>query len=949
MPGLVYDAPFFPGARHDPGGPAPDAVLGFQVGIKPATHAQIEAVIKAVASSSPRCRLFEYAKSHEGRALYYLVIASEANIARLDQIQVDAAKLADARSVSAAEADRLADTLPAIAWMGYAIHGDELSGSDAALAAAHHLAASTDDDVKSLLNELVVIIDPLMNPDGRDRCLHDVAENRTSQPNVDDQSLIHSLVWPSGRMNHYLFDMNRDWIFGTQPESRGRIAAASKWHPHYFMESHEMGSQDTFLFMPPRQPINPNLPPNVHKWLDVFAKDLAAAFDRHGWRYYTGEWNEEWYPGYSGAWGGLRNAVENLYEQASITTDAVRRLEGRLETYREAVHHQLVSTMTNLTTLAANRRAVLKDYLAERRKNVAAAPEGKYAARTFAVVPSANASRLRTFTDLMAMQGFEVYSTPKELIATARDRLGREIKDKRFPPGTILIPNRQPEGPLVAAMLEFDPRMTPAFLTEERRELLRFDRSRLYDITGWNITMLFDVEGYELATDLPTGAVRLAGAARSPGLEKTETSIGFVVNGADDRSVALAGRLMERGVQVRVTDKPFKFDGRDFPSGSVVVLRVDNRTFSEDLNQTLGTALQELDLSAMGIESGLGPGDLPDIGGEHFVLLQQPRIAVLGREPSHPYSYGEIWHLIDHKLGLRASYLDATQAGWDLRRYNVIVLPHGANAEELKSRIEALKTWAQAGGTLVAVGSSAAALAREQGIGSVRVLADVLTKLDEHRQAIVREWEGRVGVADASMAWSQTPPAQVVYPWLIGQSGDKPTDDELKRRDAWREIFMPQGAIVATRVDDRSWLTGGCGEYLPVLYRGSAVLMTTRPGTAPIRLGVIVPLPPGAATQPATMAGTQPATQPDQTLKPGWTLAPPSHELRLRMSGLLWPEAADRIAHSAYVTREQIGSGQVILFSDSPTFRAAALGTSRVFANAVVYGPGMGATQPIKP
>jgi hypothetical protein len=351
--------------------------------------------------------------------------------------------------------------------MAYCIHGDEMSGSDASLGVIHYLAASSDAAATQILENLVVIVDPLMNPDGRDRYLSMLAQNRTIQPSVDDQSILHNGFWPAGRMNHYLFDMNRDWIFATQPETRGRITAINQWNPHYFMESHEMGSQDTFLFMPGREALNPNLPANVKKWETTFATDLGAAFDAHGWRYYTGEWNDNWYPGYSSSWAALRGIVENLYEQANISTDAVRRHEGTLETYREGVHHQLVASMANLTSLSKNRKEIVADYLKERRACTGA--DATIPARTFAILPSTNAARQRQFRDLMSIQGFEVASAGKTFKVSGKDRLGREIKDRELPAGTMLISARQPLARLLLAMLEFDPRMSAEFLKDERR------------------------------------------------------------------------------------------------------------------------------------------------------------------------------------------------------------------------------------------------------------------------------------------------------------------------------------------------------------------------------------------------------------------------------------------------------------------------------------------------
>ena len=954
LPGLSYGEPFFPNARHDTNVPAPDSVLGFPVGSRPASPAQIEAVLKAIAGKSPRCKLVEYGRTHEGRPLYYLVIASEANLVRIESLKADLAKLADPRKVGKDEADRLAATLPAVAWMAYAIHGDEMSGADVALALAYHLAAGRDAETTNLLANLVVIIDPLMNPDGRDRFLAMQSQNRTVQPSVDDQSLLHSGVWPSGRMNHYLFDMNRDWIFATQPETRGRIQAVKEWNPHYFMESHEMGSQDTFLFLPAREAINPNQPENVRKWEADFAKDQAAAFDARGWRYYNGEWNDDWYPGYSSSWSSLRGVVANLYEQANIGTDAVRRPEGALEPYREAVHKQLVSSMANLSFLAKNRAAVLADFLAEKRKCVG--PDASVAARTFAIPPSANGARFRRLLDLLTLEGFEVYTAGEAFTVQARDRLGRELTDVKLPAGTLLIPSRQPLARLVNAMLEFDPHTVPQFLTDERRDLLRIGRSRIYDVTGWSLPMLFDLPAYEIPSGLPSEAqakpVTLPLPAPAP-ITNADTRVAFVLDGADDGAIAAAGRLMERGIWVRIADKPFQFDGRDFPRGSVVVTRKDNLSFTGNLPNTLSNVCAELKLAAVGVRTGLGPGDLPDLGGEHFVLLRRPRIAILGREPIDPYSYGSAWHLIDHVLGLRASYLDMHNLpNTDLRRYNVLVIPDGADNDALKDRLEALKTWVTDGGTLIAIGSSAAALAREtNGLGSTRQLSDVLGKLDDYRQAVVREWEARQTTPDPEKVWAFSPPAEVTYPWWIGESGDKPKEEELKRRDAWRAIFMPAGTLLAGRVDDRTWLTAGCGDYVPLMYSGKTVLLSPPTVQTPVRLGAFNPAPTKkpADSPPPSGDDNKDKKKEDSKPAPGWTIAPPGYELRLRMSGLLWPEAADRLANAAYVTRESMGSGQLILLASDPTFRAAALGTSRIFANAIICGPGMGASEPIRP
>jgi hypothetical protein len=181
--------------------------------------------------------------------------------------------------------------------MAYSIHGNETSGADAALGLVYHLIATKDKDILNMLDNMIIIIDPLMNPDGRARFAKNLEQYRGTAPNYDDQSLLHTGDWPYGRTNHYYFDLNRDWLYLTQPETQGRVALINQWRPQILVDGHEMGSQDTFMTGPPREPINKNIDKNLIKWGNVFAQDQASAFDENNWRFYTGEWHEDLYPG----------------------------------------------------------------------------------------------------------------------------------------------------------------------------------------------------------------------------------------------------------------------------------------------------------------------------------------------------------------------------------------------------------------------------------------------------------------------------------------------------------------------------------------------------------------------------------------------------------------------------------------------------------------------------
>lgn len=963
LPGLHYEEPFFPETRYRPEVPTGESLLGFPLARQAATGEQIEYCLRTWAAAMPdRTRLVEYARSHEDRPLHYLVVTAPENLVRLDELQADHARLGDPRRLTDAEAEVLMDRLPGVAWLAHAIHGDELEGSDAALAVVYHLLAAEDPAVERLLRDLIIIVDPLMNPDGRARFLNMLNEHRGTAPNVDDQSLLQRGYWPYGRGNHYLFDLNRDWILCRHPETRGRVRAVREWLPQLFVDAHGMGAQDTHLFSPPREPVNPHLPADRAKWLDRFAKDQAAALDRHRLVYYTGEWHEEWYPGYSDAWASYHGAIGILYEQARVTHDAVRRPEGRLLSYRESVRHHVIGAMANLQTLQANRRQLLRHHYQSRQS--ALDPQGVYAARTFAIPPSANHSRWNDLIDLLELQGFELYETATVLAVTnALDQLGNRRGQVELPRGTVLVPARQPLGRMVAALLEFDTRFSQDVLAEERRQILRTGSSRIYDVTSWSLTMLYGLPAYELPIDLPDG-VRPRTATEptaSPIPEQQDASlpVAYVLDGADDHSVAAAARLMERGVEVRLADKAFRLDERDFDRGSVVVTPLDNRHLADVLAARVQATAAELGLSLHLIGSGLGAGDLPDLGGRHFRRLEPPQLAVLGREGVASTDFGAIWYAIDQMLGIRHSHL-STDRRADLRRYNVLVIPDASAAVLTQQRREELQAWVREGGTLIAVAGAAASLAdSNSGLSAVRLLSDVLDQVSDYELTVLREWMAQERSLPSSEAiWSHRAGPGLDYPWRTN-GGDDPDEKERKRRDSWQQLFMPRGVFLASRTDTNHWLTVGCDRLLPVLVGAHPVLMSRMGIETPVRYGWLAPAemqPSRPLQQPASdTASVSPSgggPQDDsatvnkgenaESLRIGWCALPAGTDLHLRMSGLLWPEATHRLANTAAVTRESLGRGQVILFASPPAFRGSTRGTLRLFLNAVVYGPGCG-------
>jgi len=916
---LVYNGKILDG-KYQSGVSNPEVILGFEIGARVATPAQITKAVEIWADQSDRMKVVEYARSHEGRPLHAVFISSADNLSKLNEIKTKVVSLSDARSLGDDKASEIIDDLPAIAWMAYSIHGNETSGADAALASIYHLIASIEKDVESMLDNMIVIIDPLMNPDGRDRFAKSLEQYRGTAPNIDDQSLLHTGDWPYGRTNHYFFDLNRDFFFLTQPETRGRVALINQWRPQLMIDGHEMGPQDTFLMGPPRQPLNANIDTDLQKWATIFSRDQGAAFDSFGWRYYTGEWFENLYPGYSN-YSEYRGSMHILYEQSRIAEDGVRRPEGTVQTYKEGVHHQFVSTMANLNTLAKHSKEMYSDFWDGRKYNVS--DKSIFADRTFVVLPNNNEGRMLTLVDRLQAQDVELFKNNKEIkIGKALLQSGEMKKDFTIPPGSLIIPNRQPEAPLIAAIMEFDAELKKSVLVEERQKTLKNGSSIMYDTTAWNLTMMYGLPAVTVNQEIKDGLSPWKTEAAEINVDSNANA--WSVDGDDDRSVTFAARLMEQGLNVRITNKSTNFSDKEISRGSIFVTRMDNPG-NVDLHKIILLEASNLDIEVTSTSSGYGEGNLPDWGGRHFKLLTKPKIAILSQNGFSSYDVGVSWWSIDHHLGIRHSQIDASliRRG-DLRRYNTIIIPNGYRPIG-KSERGILSDWVKQGGTIIAHGNSAGSLASENGIGSVRKITDTFGKRQDYDIAIQREWLAGIDDLDTSATLSNVASADLKYPWV--PAAKALSKDELVSRDKWQSLFMPSGAMVAGRVDTSHWLSFGSTDMLPLLYSDQPVLMTNGQADAVIRVGKYK---------------RNFGAKESRTLN--WSTLPAGQDITVRMSGLVWPEAAQRIANSAYLTRERVGKGQIILFSGQPNFRGSTLGTNRFWLNAVVYGAGLGAS-----
>ena len=898
---------FIESADFDPATPSPKSIIGHAIAAKAVRYDELERYARALADASKLVKFTSYGKSHEGRTLFYLTITSEANHGRLDRIRADNARLSDPRKLDGStQTQRLVNSLPAVAWLNYSIHGDELSSTEAAMYVAYHLAAERGSANRRLLDEVVIHLNPLVNPDGRERQLSYLQQLTGVVSSPDYQAMQHRSLWSRGRGNHYLFDLNRDWLVHLQPEVSDLAREVLAWNPHLLVDSHEQSGLDTYLFDPPREPINVSLSPKVLGWRQRFSAEQAEAFNRYGWSYYTKDWYSEWSPVYTNAWASMQGAVGLLYEQASVNAASVKQATGEQISYRQAVHHHIVSTLTNLETLRANRRQIIGDFIADRQWAI----EEKNTGSTFLLPPCADTARQSRFIKLLESQGIEVGFAEAPFDAEdLTDVWAKKLASRKFPAGTLVARSRQPRRRMLQTLCHFDPRLTDGFLAKERKELENHRDTLLYDVTAWNLPMAFGLEAYWAA-----GVPDLELAPEPPGpaedLPKlgSKSGYGYLIDFSDSGAYAILVRLFEEKCHPRIATRPFKMDGHQYGPGAVLLRAHEN---PDNLLEILRQIESDFGAGVHALDSALAE-DGPDLGSRKFELLTAPRVAIASQWPISSTSFGSIWYLLDHKLRLRSSPVNIQDIDRiDLRKYNVLILPDGGDLGPVldDKAVEKLKKWIEGGGTLIATGSSAAFVAgKDRDLSSVRLKRDVLDKLAEYEEAVEREKNARHINIDPERIWQAPPTEKKPEPEDKKDEPKKPDVEKLKRADEWHRIFSPTGAFLAGVINNEHWLGYGLGEKLPVMFRASSAFMSKHPVKTAVRL---------------------------------------ADADELRLSGLLWPEARQRLAQTAYATTESVGRGQIILFATDPTYRMWMPGAQRLFLNAVLLGPGMGASQPL--
>ena len=749
--------------------PRPDAALGYPIGSRFSHWERIAAYFDTLAATSPRVKVWEYGRTYEGRPLKLAAITSPENLARIDEIRAQRLRLAEAEPLAAGERERLAKRLPTVVWLAYGVHGDEAASTEAAMVTAYALAAAQG-EMAELLKSTIVLIDPLCNPDGRERYLHGYEQRQGESPNVHRVAAEHFQPWPGGRQNHYLIDLNRDWAWATQQESRGRIAAYRAWEPQVYVDFHEMGTDSSYFFPPAAEPVHPRIDHRVLSWLDSFGRANAAAFDRQGWVYYKAENYDLFYPGYGDSYPSLHGAIGMTYEMAGGGRGglAIDRADGTLLTLADRVGRHLTTSLVTVWTAGRNAHRLLQDFAATRFK---AAEGGR---RTY--LWAADQPEARPLADLLMLHGVRVQQLAKAAELAAQPLAGgKEEGAHRFPAGTFAVSTAQPLGALVQALLDREAPMAQTFVERQRRRFEQNREGEFYDVTAWSLPLAFNLRVWTAGGDVP--GCRPAAAEAAGGIQSSG-ELGWLVAPQGIASYRLAAELRKRHVHYRVALAPLTDDGVAFPAGTLYVPRHGN---PEGLAEQMGSLLREDGLTARAVASSYAVGGL-SLGSNNMPSVRQARVGLVSGNGVDPTSFGFLWFLLDREVGLPHDRLDLDRLRpATLADFDVLILPSGAYEDQVSEKARgALDAWIKAGGELVAIGGETAHW------------------LAEHELTTWKPWKA---------------PAP-----------DEESEGSQDRSLAERDISTP-GAILATRLSPQHPLAIGLPGAPPVLVEGTAVML----------------------------------------------------------------------------------------------------------------------------
>lgn len=699
---------------------SPEEFLGYELGERWTPHHRVLDYVTHVAKESEYVTLQKYGETNEHRELVYLVVTTPENHQNLEEIRLNNLRM------TGLEPGEITSNQKAIVWLSYNVHGNETSSSEAAMKTLYELVQPNNEEAKNWLPNTVVIMDPMINPDGRDRYVYWYKQMVGEEPNPDYIAREHHEPWPGGRSNHYLFDLNRDWAWLVQKESQQRFEVYKKWYPQIHVDYHEQGYTEPYYFAPAAEPYHEVITDWQREFQTEIGENHIKYFDEEGWLYFTKERFDLFYPSYGDTWPTYHGSIGMTYEQAGHSTAglAIEKAEGDTLTLKDRIAHHYTTGMSTIEISSKNAGRLIEEFQ-NFFKKAQDNPAGQY--KTFVIKAENNPDDIYNLLSTLDTNQITYGTAGSSRTFDGYDFSTGETGRVSISEDDILVSTYQPQGNFVRVLFEPNPELSD---------------SLTYDITAWEAHYRFGLDGYALETRLNPQMDISASDYRSTEISGVEEPYAYLMewNSLDD--ARFLAEITEQGVKSHFSKVDFEIGDKSYKKGSLIILRESNRDLGESFDEIVRVAADKCQRNLYGSSTGY-VADGSDFGSSNVEFIEKPDIALLIGEGTSSLNAGEIWHFFDQQLGYPATLIQSEDLmGTNLGDFNALFLPSGYYTDILTDEaIEKISSWTRDGGTLITFGETNRILSGRDGFQLQRKIEEEQPPSNEEK---LQSYEDRI-------------------------------------------------------------------------------------------------------------------------------------------------------------------------------------------------------------
>ncbi len=660
---------------------SPSEFLGFELGERFSMHHQVTDYFKHVADQNDNVKLVKYGNTYEKRPLHVAIVTSQENFSRLEEIRMN--QLRAARMI---EGDGQKQDV-AVLWLSYNVHGNESVSTEVAMKMLYELINPDNKETKQWLKNTIVIIDPCLNPDGRERYVNWYIQHGNMPYNSNPDANEHHEPWPGGRTNHYFFDLNRDWAWATQVETQQRLVLYNNWMPNVHVDFHEMGVDDSYYFAPAAAPFHEVITDFQKEFQVKVGENHAKYFDQKGWLYFTKETFDLLYPSYGDTYPTMNGGIGMTYEQAGSGRAGLGILnKGEdLLTLKDRIEHHFTTSLSTLEVTSENAVA-LNDQFSSYFKSAQQSPKDEY--KTY-VIKNNNEDKVKSLMRLLDRHKIAYGTSSSDMSTKAYNYKENKITKLDIKKSDLIISSYQPKSNLVKVL--FEPETT-------------LSDSLTYDITAWSLPYARGLEAYALKTRLEPDPYEKEQNRKTS--ESLSVPYAYVSKWNSTEDLAYLSYLLQKKIKVRFSQKPFRIEGKNFAPGSLVITRAGNEKF-ENFDSIIRNSALQFERHLTEVKSGLVTSGA-DFGSGRVHYIKAPKVALLTGKEISSYNVGSIWHFFEQQIKYKISILNTSYfSKVDLHDYDVLIIPSGNYHKVLdKEQLTALNQWVQKGGKIIAFSSA---------------------------------------------------------------------------------------------------------------------------------------------------------------------------------------------------------------------------------------------------